>query len=118
MSAGEAHGSILQEKCRDLLPECWTVDTEVPTCLIDVLQMAMYSITLEKKKREIDLELQNTQHESQAASSAVSEPKHIASSNSEEARSCRQHLEYVEEQLDLALEKVTSIGKASADAAL
>lgn len=62
--------------------------------------------------------MQKTQFEFEVASGADLEAQHFALSKSKDARSCRQQLESVEEQLDLACEKVISLEAAKTESAV
>lgn len=98
--------------------EYQAVQTELPSVLIDVVQMTKCSIKLEKHLRGSDRELQKTQHELQVANVAVLKAQHFVLSKSNEVCSFRQQLQVVEKQMDLAFENVTSGEVASAKLAV
>lgn len=84
--------------------------------LVHVVLIAKSSITSKEKLKERDQELQKTQSGWQAVSGTVSEALGVALSKCEEACSCFQQLQSMEEQLDLAGKKVTSVKAGSVKA--
>lgn len=108
MTATEASRSGFQRKFCEMLADCLAVRTEVLASLVDVGRKA----TKEKRTgvAEDPCELQVT-------SDAVLELQHLSLSRVEESRLCRQQLEGVEKQLDLARKRVACVEAVSAEAA-
>lgn len=92
--------------------------TAILASLVDVVQMAKHSITLDRKLRESNRELEKAQRVLQVTSSAFLEAQHLAFSKSGKAGSCCDQLKGVKEQLDLVHYKAISLEAASADAAV
>lgn len=59
--AAEVYESGLRGKFYELRTECPAVHNRVPTSFVDVVQIAMRSIPLERQQKESDRELKETQ---------------------------------------------------------
>lgn len=92
VNAAEANGSGLRANFCEMQTECRAVRTDVSAGLVDVMQIAKRSITIEGQIRESDQELKKTQIVLQVTMDAILEVRYLALRNSEEARSCRQHV--------------------------
>lgn len=96
MTAAEVKRSGLWGKFCELHTECRAVLTKVLSGLVDVVKMTKPITTREEKPRKSDREFQKTQREFQIASGPILKAPKRASSEAEEARSCRQQLEGVD----------------------
>lgn len=90
----------------------------MPTGLVDVVRMAKRSIILVEQLKESDWELQKTHCELKVTSGAGLKAQRLPLSKLEKAHFCCQQFGGVEEQIDLAREKVTSAEAAGAKAAV